>query len=469
MLLRRITNVNRFVRDRFVWVLLAGVGLGVLAPRSGLWLKELKLQGGYDFPNLALGLMMLSASVQCELRDFRQIVARPRAGALALVVLYVVVPLLAAAIGAYGARFVPEELQEQLQVGLMMSALMPVAMTSSVWVRLNGGSLALLLALIILTTALSVATVPLYLTALVGISGAGVAVPTSTVVEQLVMSVTLPSVLGLILRATWSRWVDRWTPLFSLLGNIALVGAVLVNMAVAAPHLDRHGSAIAVMSAMAVGLALIAFVTGLGAARFLGLAREDSVTLLFASGMRSNSTGLVLALKSFPHMPLVCVPAAVYMIAQHLMGATLTRTMERAKSRLLGPSIALEPRSLKSYLDRVLPHSEGGAFTLIVFRMGGAPPPVVSRGMRSLVRQLRRCLRVTDFLCVMPPDRFGVVLLDASEKGQELVRARVRRELGRIAPGLELDSGLAQASHRVGSGEQLIRSASVAVEDTVAH
>ncbi len=474
-LLGHLTHLNRRVRDEFVQVLLGAVALGVLLPELGLWLKDAPLGvmpftgWRYDVPNLALGVMMLSASVQCELRDFRHLVERPRAGVFALLVVYLVVPLAASALGLFGASELPPELGEQLQVGLMMSALMPVATTSSVWVRQNGGALALLLALIMVTTALSVLSVPLYLTALVGISGADVQVPAATLVEQLVMSVSLPCAVGLALRALWPRGCARWTPLFSLLGSLALIAAILVNMAVASPHLWQQGRAVALMVALAAALAGVSFGVGLLAARWAGLAREDAVTLLFASGMRSNSTGLVLALKSFPALPLVCVPAAAYLIVQHVLGALVTRSLQRAKSKLLGKSIALEPRSLSAYLDRVLPHAEGEGFTLLVFRLEGAPRPALSRGLKALVRRLRQRVRVNDFICLLPPDRFGLVLVDAKERGRELVLGRVQSELRTVAPGLTLCSGLAHAPTGIDffSADQLIELASGGVEDTV--
>jgi hypothetical protein len=60
--------INQWIKVHFVGVLVASVALGALAPQVGLALKEWELfrvpgtTWIYDFPSLALGLMMLSAS-----------------------------------------------------------------------------------------------------------------------------------------------------------------------------------------------------------------------------------------------------------------------------------------------------------------------------------------------------------------------------------------------------------------------
>ncbi len=57
--------------------------------------------------------------------------------------------------------------------------------------------------------------------------------------------------------------------------------------------------------------------------RVAGLRRGHQVTCEFSSGMRSNGTALVVGLASFPATPLVTVPAAIYIIFQHLIASVV--------------------------------------------------------------------------------------------------------------------------------------------------
>ena len=458
-----LPRINGWLKGHFLGMLLGAVGVGALFPRVGLFIKDLEFlrvpgtHWSYDFSNLALGLMMLSASVQCELKDFRQLVARPKAAAVSLFVIYLVVPALVAGAGAIANAVLPGGLGPQVQIGLLLSALMPVAMTSAVWVRNNAGTLPLLVSLITLTNALALATVPLYLGLLVSGSGATSSIPVETIVQQLVLSASVPLALGLLLRRALPGLVRRSSELFPLFGNLALLAIVVANVAVAIPHVLAERRVFVLMALLAVGLNVLCYAVGLALARVFGLAREDAISLLFGSGMRSNSTGLVLGVKAFAGMPLVAVPAAIYMISQHVIAAYLTRLLERRGSRLLGPAIASEPESLTRYLDRALspaePHLKGVA--LVVVQASG-PEETVRVQMRTLMRQARKQLRLGDFVCWLSPDRFGVVLVDTQPIGCELVISRLARLAAQTTPGLSVRCGAAHSDQGRDAVEGLI-------------
>lgn len=327
--------LNEAFRRSFVLLLLLSSAVGAAFPKLGLWLKELDFFAipltpwRYDFANAALGVMMLAASMQVELRDFRQLRERPRGGLVGLAMIYGVLPALVGTVGLLWADLSGSERGLEVLLGLMMSALMPVAMTSSVWVRQGSGNLPLLLALIALTTALSVVSVPLYLAGLIEISGAALTIPTEGIVQQLVISVTLPLAAGLALRRWAPGLTARFSGFVSLLSHLALWAVVVANVAVALPHVLADGETFAAIAALTVGLNLACYGVGLLAARWLKLSREDAITLLFGCGMRSNSTGLMIGLKGFPGMPLVVVPAALYLLTQHLLAALITRLLRR--------------------------------------------------------------------------------------------------------------------------------------------
>jgi predicted Na+-dependent transporter len=61
--------------------------------------------------------------------------------------------------------------------------------------------------------------------------------------------------------------------------------------------------------------------------------------------MRSNGTALVVGLASFPNSPLVTVPAAIYIIFQHLL-ASVVKSRLSARFGDGDPVRAAAPRSV---------------------------------------------------------------------------------------------------------------------------
>jgi predicted Na+-dependent transporter len=123
--------------------------------------------------------------------------------------------------------------------------------------------------------------------------------------------------------------LSRVQPYFAFLGNLGLFMAVYLNVGTAAPllrHLPLHQIVYAVLIVLAVNLAN--FLLGAGIGRLAGLHRDHQVTCEFSSGMRSNGTALVVGLASFPSAPLVTVPAAIYIIFQHLLASIVKSRLQ---------------------------------------------------------------------------------------------------------------------------------------------
>jgi len=82
--------------------------------------------------------------------------------------------------------------------------------------------------------------------------------------------------------------------------------------------------------AIVLAVNIVNFTLGSTLGRLFGLKRSQQVTNEFSAGMRSNGTALVVGLASFPHAPLVTVPAAIYIIFQHLV-AGIVKARQQAR------------------------------------------------------------------------------------------------------------------------------------------
>ncbi len=325
-----INRINGFVRKHFVHLISLVSLFAFLTPGVSQSVRAHKLWSGrIDASGASLFLMMLSASMQCGFGAFRSVVARPKALLICLLQFFIVLPISCWLFGQLCVPLLGHALGEPIQIGLDLVVLMPVAATSSIWVRDTKGDIELLVGLVLITMSLGTLTAPTYLHFMSGLGTNSIVIPRALMLHQLMVGVLLPLVLGVMLNHLLRKHLARIQPYFTIMGSTGLFMAVFLNVGTASPLL-RQFSAPQLVSAMLLILAvnLANFILGAAIGRVAGLGRKHQVTCEFSSGMRSNGTALVVGLASFPSAPLVVVPAAIYIIFQHLLAGIV-------KSRLL--------------------------------------------------------------------------------------------------------------------------------------
>jgi bile acid:Na+ symporter, BASS family len=325
-----VSPVNTWIRKHFVHLISSCALLAFFTPGISESVRSHRLvYGQVDASGLSLFLMMLSAAIQCGLGAFRGVVARPRALALCLLQFFIVLPASCWLFGQLCIPLLGRELGEPIQIGLDLVILMPVAATSAIWVRDTKGDIELLVTLVVITMAVGTLTAPVYLYYMNGLTANSIVIPPLLMLRQLVAGVLVPLVLGVVLNRVLRARLARIQPYFTLMGSVGLFMAVYLNVGTAAPllrHLEFSQIAFAMAIVLLVNLAN--FILGMVMGRLAGFGRGQQVTVEFSSGMRSNGTALVVGLASFPGSPLVTVPAAIYIIFQHLLASIV-------KSRLL--------------------------------------------------------------------------------------------------------------------------------------
>jgi BASS family bile acid:Na+ symporter len=317
----RVIDVNRFVRRYFVHLISLIALLAFLTPRITQSLRAHRLfEGQLDASGISLFMMMLSAAIQCDYRAFRRVVSKPKPLFVCLGQFFVVLPISCWLLGQLCIPLLGHDLGEPIQIGLDLVILMPVAATSAIWVRDSRGNLELLVSLVVITMSLGTLTAPIYLHFMSGLTANSIVIPRLLILRQLVTGVMLPLVVGVTLNRVLRSRLPRVQPWFALMGSTGLFMAVYLNVGTAAPllrNLPIGRIAFAVLIVLAVNIAN--FLLGAMIGRAAGLKRDHEVTCEFSSGMRSNGTALVVGLASFPGTPLVTVPAAIYIIFQHLL------------------------------------------------------------------------------------------------------------------------------------------------------
>ena len=437
-LLKALTSVSAGLRRRMVGVLLSVLAFSLLFHEHAAALKAWHLfqipgtTSYFDFPTLALTLLMFTSSVQCKFADFRHLLDSPKAAVAGLVLHYVVVPAFALGCASVAVGVFDGEAARQIRLGLVFVALMPVALTASVWVRANAGNIPLLLAMVVITTGAAIVTVPLYVRLLPGMGAEHVVVPVTEMVKQLVVSITMPLLFGMFVQGRWPAFVTRWQPAFSLLGMLSLFASSGANVGAAAPMIAKHSSLLAAAAVVTLLVSGMGYALGMLLAKKLKLSREDAICLTFGSGMKNPAAAMVIGAASFPLMPLVPVPAAITSIAQHVIAAFLTRSFEEAKANEDARAVPKEARlpigedthALERFVTAAFEASgrRDAELTLIVFVLDEE-----ASASRSMLARIAASGRGNDFVCGLSHRGIGVVLSRSAPAGVNKVVDDVER------------------------------------------
>ena len=331
-----IKKINEYVRGHFLLVLTGTAVLGAFFANASQVMKKIVLfrvphtPWQFDVPTLALFFMMFASSVNCRVQDFRHLAKTPRSFLMGLLQFYMVLPILAWAGAQLGGLLLPSDIGPQIGCGIALVALMPCAAISNLWVKFVRGNTALLLVFLTLTTALNIVVTPVLLTAILGVSKGEINVPKELMVGNLIMGVLFPLVTGMFLRQFFEKHVQRHADVISLFGILGLHIAFFANSGNAIPILSRMSfQNLFIVIGLTVGLNAVSSAVAYLMGRQAKLPYEDLATLSVSGGMRSNGIALVVGMKTFPALPLVTVPAAIYSFCQHIIAGQVKKVLDR--------------------------------------------------------------------------------------------------------------------------------------------
>ncbi|WP_369204481.1 bile acid:sodium symporter family protein, partial [Streptomyces sp. PU-14G] len=272
-------------------------------------------EGGGEAVPYLLGVVMFCMGVTMTPQDFRGVAKRPWAVALGLVAHYVLMP----GLGWLVAHAL--DLSPQLAAGVILVGCAPSGTASNVVTYLARGDVALSVSVATVSTVVApLVTPPLTLL----LAGEYLPVDAGSMVTDILKTVLLPVLAGLVVRLVASRLVTRALPVLPWLS--ALTIAVIVAVVVA-------GSADAIKSAAAMVMLAVVLHNGLGlalgygAGRLARLGEPSSRAMAFEVGMQNS--GLAASLATAHFSPLAALPAAVFSVWHNVSGALAAAWLSR--------------------------------------------------------------------------------------------------------------------------------------------
>lgn len=270
----------------------------------------------------------LTMAIGCGLGQLREVLKRPGIMALTFIIAHVLSPLVAYGLGTlvFGA-------DSPYVVGLVLFTIIPIGVSTVLWVGMSGGSVPLMLAMVVLDSALSPLVVP------AGIHlffDSAVEVKAWPIIIDLLVIIVLPTIIGVALnQMSRGRIQNVVKPYTSPLSKLCFIGVVSLNASAIAPHLDQ------LKQDMLLLVPLVALLVGLCYAfGYMGTAQlrnsEQQVTVSYATGMRNISLGIVLALGYFS--PLAAVPVVLSILIQQPLATVHHYVLQKLNKYKAGES-----------------------------------------------------------------------------------------------------------------------------------
>jgi len=263
---------------------------------------------------LSLAFIMFSLGIGLTLADFSRVLTRPRPVLIGLVAQVILLPIVAYALvlgfGIEGA----------LAVGVMILALSPGGVTTSILTRLAGGDVALSITLTAVVSLLSVLTVPPLVALFTAFfEGANAPEVRITALGATMFAITaVPVLAGLLVRKLKPTRAERLEqPLFrlsSLLFVVIILAALAAGWEIFRAHFATLAPLLVVLNILMLGL-------GVAIACGFGLSGREQSAIAIEAGVQNGTLGIAVGalIASGAGLNEYALPSGVYGITMYLV------------------------------------------------------------------------------------------------------------------------------------------------------
>lgn len=287
------------------------------------------LQPMVDAVPYLFAFVTLTMAMCCGLKELGGVMKKPGIMGLTFILAHIVSPLAAYWVGT--AIFGPES---PYVVGLVLFTIIPLGVSTVLWVGMSGGSVALMLSMVVLDSLISPVVVP---AAIHLFFDTTMDVEVGPLMLDLVILIVIPTIIGVALNE-WSKGTiqNKTKPYTAPLSKICFVLVVALNASAISPYVEQLKEDMLTLVPIVIALVGLCYALGFAGTSFM---RDEKlqITVSYATGMRNISLGIVLALGYFS--PLAAVPVVLSILIQQPLATAhhyILQKINKAKTSASG-------------------------------------------------------------------------------------------------------------------------------------
>jgi len=298
-------HITRHLEFYFLLSLLIGVVAGYRHELE--WLKSLV--------PLALFLMLYPMMVNLDINKIRGVARNSKMVGLALVLNFVVSPLLMASlVYAFG---IPGE----LAAGLLLIGMTPCAGMVIAFTGLSKGNVEGAVVLVSTSLLMAVLMVPLWSKVLIGLF---LPVPMKLIAQTILLVIVMPLVAGditrrLIIRRKGFEGYIAMKESFSAFASFGLILIFFIIFSINSKAIVSEPWIVARLAAPSAMFYVLLLAVALSTGRLAGMSWADRVALAFSTAAKNQSIAIALALMAFGHTAALAVAVGGPLIQAPIM------------------------------------------------------------------------------------------------------------------------------------------------------
>lgn len=306
-------RVSELIGKYMAWIVLAIAALALFLPGTCLWIQT-------KWVNYLLMVVMFGMGLTMKLSDFAVVFSRPRDVLIGCTAQFVVMPLLAFALGKIFG------LGDELLVGVVLVGTCPGGTSSNVITYLSKGDTALSVGMTSINTMLAPFLTPaltwLYLRT-------SVSVDIKAMFLSIIQVVVVPIGLGLLINRLFGKQTRKITDVLPL---ISVTAICLIVAAVVSHNSEKILSTGLVIFAVVILHNLLGYLCGylVGILFKMELPRKKAVAIEI--GMQNSGLATTLAGSAFPNLSMATVPGAIFSVWHNISGAILAGFFRRMQT-----------------------------------------------------------------------------------------------------------------------------------------
>ena len=305
-------RVSELIGKYMAWIVLAIAALALFLPGTCLWIQT-------KWVNYLLMVVMFGMGLTMKLSDFAVVFSRPRDVLIGCTAQFVVMPLLAFALGKFFG------LGDELLVGVVLVGTCPGGTSSNVITYLSKGDTALSVGMTSINTMLMLA--PFLTPALTWLYlRTSVSVDLKAMFLSIIQVVVVPIGLGLLINRLFGKQTRKITDVLPL---ISVTAICLIVAAVVSHNSEKILSTGLVIFAVVILHNLLGYLCGylVGILFRMDLPRKKAVAIEI--GMQNSGLATTLAGSAFPNLSMATVPGAIFSVWHNISGAILAGFFRR--------------------------------------------------------------------------------------------------------------------------------------------